>query len=554
MSLRTVVALVLTLLTSSCADAMDVRLQTIAATGVYYPEVDATLSRFRMMDIGGPGQMMFHAELQTELDVEQAIFRWDDDALATIVRTGDAVPEGDGKFRQFLRPMQNALGDIAFSAQLTDTPADSGIYLQKAQALHEVVREGEMVSGVTGPAEYYGSWPQLSDAGIIALRSNSISNRIYRGDENGLTIAAPRGLTTPTGGRFNGFFSASNPLINSQGEVAFWTGVDDPGATGVYRTAGSGYVAIATRDNPTSDGRVVQFAHPNAMLPDGRVVVAANYISDPGVSILIGDGVSTTVVAETGDLIPQHGVKLDLGADSGGLLGYITANRSGDVAFAGLLAEGYGDVTSENDLAVIRVVGGEIELLVQEGDAFDNGAMVFRRATSPPAMNDRGSVIFVGELRAGASYVDGLFASVNGAPVELLVATGDSIEVTPGVHKTITELSVFNEVRLNGGDAGWRNTLNEADESYFWAEFADESQALFLVSLDSGVSGDFSGDGVVDGLDFLIWQRDPSIGSLSDWEANYGASATTAAANTVPEPRGMALALVAIFVAVHRRR
>jgi hypothetical protein len=45
---------------------------------------------------------------------------------------------------------------------------------------------------------------------------------------------------------------------------------------------------------------------------------------------------------------------------------------------------------------------------------------------------------------------------------------------------------------------------------------------------------DFDQDGDVDGEDFLLWQRDPSVGSLADWEANYGLGAVAAASTTVP--------------------
>ena len=66
--------------------------------------------------------------------------------------------------------------------------------------------------------------------------------------------------------------------------------------------------------------------------------------------------------------------------------------------------------------------------------------------------------------------------------------------------------------------------------------------------------GDFDFNGEVNGLDFLLWQRDPSVGLLSDWEANYGAPLTAASA-AVPEPTTCALAIAAaIFFAAGRRR
>ncbi|MBA3480729.1 MAG: hypothetical protein H0T51_02840 [Pirellulales bacterium] len=41
----------------------------------------------------------------------------------------------------------------------------------------------------------------------------------------------------------------------------------------------------------------------------------------------------------------------------------------------------------------------------------------------------------------------------------------------------------------------------------------------------AAVAGDFDNDGDVDGSDFLSWQRNPGVGNLSDWQANFGQSA-----------------------------
>jgi hypothetical protein len=37
-------------------------------------------------------------------------------------------------------------------------------------------------------------------------------------------------------------------------------------------------------------------------------------------------------------------------------------------------------------------------------------------------------------------------------------------------------------------------------------------------------NGDYDGDGDVDGRDFLMWQRNPSVGDLADWQNNYGST------------------------------
>jgi hypothetical protein len=52
-----------------------------------------------------------------------------------------------------------------------------------------------------------------------------------------------------------------------------------------------------------------------------------------------------------------------------------------------------------------------------------------------------------------------------------------------------------------------------------------------------GLPGDFDGDDDVDGRDLLVWQRNPSIGNLADWQQNYGSQQTLIGlATSVPEP------------------
>src|SRR5690606_32267634 len=59
----------------------------------------------------------------------------------------------------------------------------------------------------------------------------------------------------------------------------------------------------------------------------------------------------------------------------------------------------------------------------------------------------------------------------------------------------------------------------------------DSDGELFILSKSDGMirylaagfaAGDFNQDGIVDGHDFLAWQRDPGIGRLADWQADYG--------------------------------
>ena len=71
---------------------------------------------------------------------------------------------------------------------------------------------------------------------------------------------------------------------------------------------------------------------------------------------------------------------------------------------------------------------------------------------------------------------------------------------------------------------------------------------------DSAFFGDFDGDGNVNGLDFLAWQRDPSIGDLATWESNYGLSAIGIVSSPVPEPGALVLGAIATSICLVRRR
>lgn len=99
------------------------------------------------------------------------------------------------------------------------------------------------------------------------------------------------------------------------------------------------------------------------------------------------------------------------------------------------------------------------------------------------------------------------------------------------------------------GDAGTHTvslTIDNMDVNSFWRVSAYLSGTL--------PTGDFDGDGDVDGADFLEWQRNSStLGAedLANWKATYGdgISSAVAAATSVPEP-GTAVLLVSLGLVV----
>ena len=118
-------------------------------------------------------------------------------------------------------------------------------------------------------------------------------------------------------------------------------------------------------------------------------------------------------------------------------------------------------------------------------------------------------------------------------------------------------------------------TLDPNDTQSIGSPF-DTSGSLDLVfqfAIVEDAAGDFNGDGRVDAQDFLEWQRDPSIGDIADFNANYGNQycncsgelltgavvygaipGPLATVTAVPEPATAGLLVAGVSALVLRRR
>ncbi|BBO32803.1 hypothetical protein [Lacipirellula parvula] len=92
------------------------------------------------------------------------------------------------------------------------------------------------------------------------------------------------------------------------------------------------------------------------------------------------------------------------------------------------------------------------------------------------------------------------------------------------------------------------------DEIRVGTTFAD-----VLPAAAAGLPGDFNGDEIVDGADFLVWQRGSSPQPLSTsdldlWKANFGSVGSAASALSVPEPASLTLAALTMALTCLRKR
>jgi hypothetical protein len=132
---------------------------------------------------------------------------------------------------------------------------------------------------------------------------------------------------------------------------------------------------------------------------------------------------------------------------------------------------------------------------------------------------------------------------------------------------TPQEVTLRREANTNAG------TFNQSDLPVHFglgtADIIDElqvrwpngqMQTLFDVGVDQYLTitipdpGDFDGDGDVDGRDFLVWQRNPSVGDLADWQGSFGVGATVGLSSSeVPEPGSLILLGIFTILTPHRR-
>jgi T5SS/PEP-CTERM-associated repeat protein len=108
----------------------------------------------------------------------------------------------------------------------------------------------------------------------------------------------------------------------------------------------------------------------------------------------------------------------------------------------------------------------------------------------------------------------------------------------------------FPLVTVGGAITGLPSThlLPALTEGLVWDVQASNHQLVLSVIQAPGLPGDFNHDGNIDGRDFLAWQRDPGIGDLADWQANYGAPGNSSNLFAVPEPS--CIAMLAAFCAL----
>ena len=112
-----------------------------------------------------------------------------------------------------------------------------------------------------------------------------------------------------------------------------------------------------------------------------------------------------------------------------------------------------------------------------------------------------------------------------------------------------------NGAKVNNAPITFYHPAAEAAKRFFVSKGTNQAGSILddvSVKPFMPEAGDFNQDGLVDGQDFLVWQRDQSVGSLADWKANFGPGAV-AVIGAVPEPSSLTLGAVTAFLGMSAR-
>lgn len=284
-------------------------------------------------------------------------------SLQTLARENTAAP-GGGKFSNFpSEPLLNDLGQVAFLADLS-TPSGTAIFSGSVGSLQVVAKTGTP-SPVGGSFQGFEGAPVMNASGKVAftaLLSGTTANRgVFVGTPGTLQTAALQGTAAPAGGNFATMYE---PALNDAGQVAFTSTLTGGSSTeGMFSGLPGTLQTVALMGAAApGGGNYVGFTNPAILNGPGQVAYKA-YVS----GALNAQGIFAGKPGSIQSVARRNG-----SAPSGGLydeLDFPVLNGLGQVAFTSTLF-GSG-VTTANDLALYAGVPGTLFKVVRKGDAVD---------------------------------------------------------------------------------------------------------------------------------------------------------------------------------------
>jgi uncharacterized protein YjbI with pentapeptide repeats len=570
--------------------------------GVNYSSFGAhfltTIARqtYRGPVINNAGQVAFRANLAgSGIDATNNQGIWSEGAgsLAMVARTGNMAPGVPGGVNfglnyalELFEPVLNNAGQTAFYGGLTDGTV--GLWSEGSGNLAIVARDGTPAPGTSDGVnlsfavlrDFFPGLPKLNDAGQVAFLANvtgaGIDNTndwgVWSERTGGLGLVARSGNPapgTPDGVNFDSFFFQSG--FNNAGQSALFAfvtgeGVDPSNDQGIW-SEGPGGLALVARSGMPAPGtpsgvNFRDFIFATVAFNSMGRTTFKGFLTGEGVDDSNDEGIwsessgTLALVARRGSPAPgtPSGVNFDEFAVRPALC------DAGQSAFSATLT-GTG-VTSANSQGIWLGDDEELTLVARTGNqAPGTPAGVKFSNLGRQTVNSAGQIAFrAGLTGAGVGTANnlGIWATDQDGALQLIARTGSQVEIAPGVFRTTSDLGIALD---SGNSDGRASAFNDLGQLVFWVSFTNGTQGVFvsdLVKIPVSQTGDFDGDGDVDGPDFLAWQRGESPNPLSaddlaDWQANYGFVPDPLIETTaIPEPVTLTLCALAIATLLRR--
>ncbi|MBW3599553.1 MAG: hypothetical protein KY475_20065, partial [Planctomycetes bacterium] len=366
------------------------------------------------------GNALFWAFLNDATDGHNGLFLGSTQTVSQIARAGQSVPQVAGEFdfpgvRTLNHPLLplNDNDQALFPSDLTgvDNAEDNGLFLGAGtpESIIELVREGDPApdgaGGFNGEfGEFSNVFMALNDAGQAAFAQDNLGNTnnansgaddfgIFRADASGSVVQIAREGDSPPGSDET-FFNFTRPFMNDAGQVAFAADVG-VGWSMVLRGDGASTTVIAEA------GQMI-----NAAGDTFRDIESATPINAAGQVAFIADIETGGAAAPRGVFVSDGATLIEIartGQDLGGgeslqrIRPHLTHNESGQVTFKAEVRTVAGNSVRalfRGDSAGNLVEIARLEQRVPAGDAI----FFFSFTGHPFPLNDEGQVAFSANL------------------------------------------------------------------------------------------------------------------------------------------------------------
>lgn len=482
-------------------------------------------------------------------------------SLGTTVTRGQLVVDTDSL------PASNG---VANDVTLEFNQTFDGTYSGVISGIGEVVKTGGGVLTLDQTNTYTGQ-TRIEEGTLAVTTDANLGAASARVFFKGGTLAtsgtnfSPRAfVTTATGDariEVDGFLRLSGPGISGEGDlIKTGSGLLSLPINNTY--SGATQILGGTLDiafGLGSDNR----------LPDGTAVTISS-----GAALNLSQGITETIgsLSGSGSMLFSHnaGAHLRVGADntdttfSGNIgrfnggdgqltkIGTGTLTLSGDNTYTGGTTIDGGTLLSNNITGSATGIGA---ITVNDGGTLGGTGFVAGMTTVMT-----GGTIAPGVSPGLLTVEDIVFSTGSSLNIEIggLVAGSEFDVLEVGASATLGGALNIDLLDLGNGlfapslgnsfEIVIANSLSGAFDSILGVQLGgglmfDIVYGASNVTLEVILAGDFDADGDVDGADFLAWQRNPSIGVLSDWQANFGMTAPLSATSSIaiPEPGSVLL-------------